>query len=43
LINARQTGKIASLGAELALLRQQGFSLSQSVIDAALRQVGELR
>ncbi len=43
LINARQTGKIPSLGAELTLLRQQGFSLSQSVIDAALRQVGELR
>jgi hypothetical protein len=43
LINARQTGKIPSLANELILLRQHGFSLSQFVLDAALRQVGELR
>lgn len=42
LIAARQAGKIANLGAELTLLRQHGFSLSQNVVEAALRQVGEL-
>ncbi len=42
LINARQTGKIASLSVELTKLRQHGFSLSQAMIDDALLQVGEV-
>ena len=41
LIGARQAEKITSLGAELARLRGQGFSLSQAIIDAALVKVGE--
>jgi len=42
LISARQSGVIDNLHDELTRLRQQGFSLSQSVFEAALRQVGEL-
>lgn len=43
LINARQFGKIPSLSDELVRLRQNGFSLSQTVVDTALLQVGEYR
>lgn len=41
LLKAKQVGLIAELRPELDLLRQQGFGVSQGVIDAVLRQANE--
>ncbi len=41
LLKAKDRGLIESVRADLELLRRQGFSISQSVIDAVLEQAGE--
>lgn len=41
LLKAKQVGLIVELRPELDLLRQQGFGVSQGVIDAVLRQANE--
>lgn len=41
LVKAKQVGLISQLHPELERLRSQGFSISQSVIDSVLVQVGE--
>lgn len=41
LLRARQQGLIANLGDDLEQLRQHGFSISQSVINAVLQQINE--
>lgn len=41
LLKARQSGLLPALKPELELLRQNGFSISQQVIDEILHQVGE--
>jgi predicted nucleic acid-binding protein len=42
LLKAKQVGLVPLLRPELKELQQQGFSLSQTVMDSALRQAGEL-
>ncbi len=42
LLRAKQAGFIAAVRSELERLQQQGFSLSQTVIDAVLRQADEV-
>lgn len=41
LLKAKQVGLLSVVHPELEKLRQRGFSISQAVIDAALKQVGE--
>lgn len=41
LLRAKQLDLIPSLRADVEHLRQQGFSISQAVVDAVLRQAGE--
>ena len=41
LLKARQSGLLSVLKRELELLRQNGFSISQQIIDEILHQVGE--
>lgn len=41
LLKAKQLGLIPTLRADVERLRQQGFSISQAVIDAVLQQAGE--
>lgn len=41
LLKAKQVGLIAVLYPELDMLRKRGFSISQSVVDAVLRQAHE--
>jgi predicted nucleic acid-binding protein len=41
LLKAKQIGLLPTLRPHLEQLRQQGFSLSQAVVDAVLQQVGE--
>jgi uncharacterized protein len=42
LLKAKQVGLVPALRPELERLRQQGFSLSQAVVDSVLRQAVEL-
>lgn len=41
LLKARQIGVLPAIRPDLEQLRQQGFSMSQDVMDAVLRQAGE--
>ena len=41
LLKAKQVGLLSVVRPELEKLRQRGFSISQAVIDAALKQAGE--
>jgi predicted nucleic acid-binding protein len=41
LLKAKQVGLLPAVRPELEQLRQRGFSISQSVIDAVLRQANE--
>lgn len=41
LLKAKQTGLLPAVRPEIARLRLQGFSISQSVIEAVLHQAGE--
>jgi predicted nucleic acid-binding protein len=41
LLKAKQVGLVSAIRPELEKLRQQGFSVSQAVIDAVLRQANE--
>lgn len=41
LLKAKQLGLIPSVRADVKQLRQHGFSISQSVVDAVLKQAGE--
>ncbi len=41
LLKAKQIGLLPTIQNDLEQLRQRGFSLSQSVVDAVLRQAGE--
>ncbi|MDO8752930.1 MAG: DUF3368 domain-containing protein [Anaerolineales bacterium] len=41
LLKARQSGFLSALKPELELLHQNGFSLSQQIMEELLRQVGE--
>jgi predicted nucleic acid-binding protein len=41
LLRAKQVGLIAFIRPELEKLRQQGFSISQTVMDAVLQQAQE--
>jgi len=41
LLTAKQVGLLENVRPELQNLRQRGFSLSQTVMDAALRYAGE--
>jgi len=42
LLQAKQMGLLPHIRPDLERLRHQGFSISQRVIDAVLRQAGEL-
>jgi predicted nucleic acid-binding protein len=41
LLKAKQVGLLSTLEPEIARLRRQGFSISQSVVEAVLRQAGK--
>ncbi len=41
LLKAKQAGLLSVVEPEVRRLRQQGFSLSQTVVDAVLQQAGE--
>jgi len=41
LLKAQELGLLPHIKSDLALLRERGFSISQPVIEAVLRQVGE--
>ncbi|MBN1483472.1 MAG: DUF3368 domain-containing protein [Chloroflexia bacterium] len=41
LLKAKQIGILSTIRPELEKLRHQGFSISQAVIEAVLRQAGE--
>ena len=41
LLKARQSGLLSALKPELELLRQNGFSIGQQIVDEILHQVGE--
>lgn len=41
LLKAKQVGRLSTIRPEIERLRQQGFSLSQAVVDAVIRQAGE--
>lgn len=41
LLKAKETGHIESVGNELTLLREKGFSISQYVVDLVLQQANE--
>ena len=41
LLKAKQAGLLAYIRPDVARLRQQGFSISQRVVDAVLQQAGE--
>ena len=41
LVKAKQEGLLPIIQPELETLRNRGFSLSQSVVDATLQQAGE--
>jgi len=41
LLKAKQVGLLPGIGPDLERLQKQGFSLSQTVVDAVLRQAGE--
>ena len=41
LLKAKELGLLPHIKSDLALLRERGFSISQPVIEAVLRQVGE--
>jgi len=41
LLKAKQVGLLPTVQPEIARLRRQGFSISQPVVEAVLRQAGE--
>ena len=42
LLKAKQTGILPEIAPDIELLRKDGFSVSQHVVDAILEQAGEI-